>query len=271
MAPEYPPKLVVLDLRFKKGKLIGTLEYIEVAIIAERLRVRWAVESKPTGFIKVGRGVAYVYKTDKVITIPISKDAEPESLGNSRYRLQEGLRPGDPWLMIILILPKGYTLVDPEPVPVNSKDFKGRLALYWVLKGDEFGRTKADWGIRQFESNLSSEVERINRNYIFGTLPPEANIDIDKTIANPNFENIRTLLTKGFTDEELRRLCYDNHIFRSVYNQLAQNTGKEEIIDLLVEYADQKMQIENLLSLAKNHNPARYEKHQPYYITRLTP
>lgn len=79
-----------------------------------------------------------------------------------------------------------------------------------------------------------------------------------------NLKNIRTLLTEGFADEELLRLCYDLPDFRPVYDQLAQNTGKVGIIDRLIEYADRKLLIETLLTLAKEYNPARYEKHQPY-------
>ena len=38
-------------------------------------------------------------------------------------------------------------------------------------------------------------------------------------------KNIRILLNKGFSDEELRHLCYDVPDFRPVYDELAQNTG----------------------------------------------
>lgn len=80
-----------------------------------------------------------------------------------------------------------------------------------------------------------------------------------------NFENIRTLLTEGFTDEELRRLCYDVPDFRPVYDSLARQTGKAEIVDRLIEHVEAKLLIEILLTLAKKRNPARFEKHQPYY------
>jgi hypothetical protein len=77
------------------------------------------------------------------------------------------------------------------------------------------------------------------------------------------------LLTEGFTDEELRRLCYDVLDFRPVYDQLAQDTGKAKIIDRLIEHADRKLQMETLLTWAKKRNPTRYEKHQPYYDTTI--
>jgi hypothetical protein len=80
-----------------------------------------------------------------------------------------------------------------------------------------------------------------------------------------NLKNIRALLTEGFTDRELRRLCYDVSEFKPVYDQLAEFTGKVEIIDRLVEYAEQKLQLETLLAHAQERNPGRYERHKPYY------
>lgn len=80
-----------------------------------------------------------------------------------------------------------------------------------------------------------------------------------------NFENIRALLMNGFTDQELRRLCYDTPLFRPVYDQLARNTGKAEIIDLLIEYAEKKMLLDTLLKEIQERNPARFGAHQPYY------
>ncbi len=80
-----------------------------------------------------------------------------------------------------------------------------------------------------------------------------------------NFKNIRTMLTEGFTAEELRRLCYDETQFRPVYHKLAQSSGKTEIIDRLIEHSQQNLLINHLLTLGKKHNPARYKKHHPYY------
>lgn len=79
-----------------------------------------------------------------------------------------------------------------------------------------------------------------------------------------NSKNIRNLLIEGFTPEELRQLCYDVPVFRPVYHKLAQNTGKEEISHLLIEYAEQKRLVGTLLDEAKSRNPAAYEKYQPY-------
>lgn len=82
-------------------------------------------------------------------------------------------------------------------------------------------------------------------------------------------KNIRTLLNEGFTSEELRQILYED--FRPVYDHLAPNSGKAEIVSRLVEYANQKLQMATLLTLAKEHNPARYEIHQPYYDVITNP
>ena len=82
-----------------------------------------------------------------------------------------------------------------------------------------------------------------------------------------HLRNIQTLLSQGFTERELRDLCFYESEFRPVHDQLPQGVSKAEIIRHLLEYAEQKVLLESLLDLAKKHNPARYEKHQPYIIS----
>lgn len=77
---------------------------------------------------------------------------------------------------------------------------------------------------------------------------------------------IRDLLTKGFSDLELRNFSFDQPEFQEVYDQLSQNTGKEEIVTLIIEHADQHLLFELLLAWAKERNPSRYKKHQPYIL-----
>lgn len=79
-----------------------------------------------------------------------------------------------------------------------------------------------------------------------------------------HLRNIQTLLNQGFSDQELRDLCFYEQEFRPVHDQLPHGAGKAEVIRCLLEYAEQKMLLESLLGLAKKHNPARYKKHQPY-------
>ncbi|NJN97778.1 MAG: response regulator [Anaerolineales bacterium] len=84
-----------------------------------------------------------------------------------------------------------------------------------------------------------------------------------------NFENIRNLLTEGFTDRQLRRFCFDTPHFRPVYDQFAQNSGQDEIVDHILDYAIRTLKVELLLAWAKRRNPARYREHQPYYGRRI--
>jgi hypothetical protein len=85
-----------------------------------------------------------------------------------------------------------------------------------------------------------------------------------------NLKNIRTVLTEGFTAEELRQLCFEVSAFRFVYNQLAESTGKSKIVRLLLEHAEQKELIEILLDEVKERNPNKYEKCKPYYTISLS-
>jgi len=77
-------------------------------------------------------------------------------------------------------------------------------------------------------------------------------------------DHIRELLTSGLSNSELRNFCFDQPEFREVYDQLGEQTGKEEIISLIMEHADQHLLFDVLLEWAKERNPARYERHQPY-------
>lgn len=96
--------------------------------------------------------------------------------------------------------------------------------------------------------------------------PPRKNVleEQPDDVQRFDLKKIRTLLVEGFNGEELRRLCYYEPNFRSVYERLAQETGKDKVIDELIEYVERKELIQTLLILAKELNPAKYEKYQPY-------
>lgn len=81
-----------------------------------------------------------------------------------------------------------------------------------------------------------------------------------------HLRNIQTLLTQGFTEQELRDLCFYEPEFRPVHDQLPQGVSKVELVRRLLEYAEQKMLLDALLDLARKHNLARYKKHQPYVL-----
>lgn len=83
-----------------------------------------------------------------------------------------------------------------------------------------------------------------------------------------NWANIRELLTQGFNDQELRALCFDVSYFQPVYDQLALNTSKDEIVAKLLEHAKKQLLVDTLLAVVKDRNPKRFEEHKPYYVSK---
>jgi hypothetical protein len=64
--------------------------------------------------------------------------------------------------MAAMLLPGGYTLEQPQPNPSAAKAFRDRIGVYWILPGDDRGRTQIEWGIAKNTSSLDEEVEHIN-------------------------------------------------------------------------------------------------------------
>ena len=81
-----------------------------------------------------------------------------------------------------------------------------------------------------------------------------------------HLENIRTLLSQGFSDHELRCLCHDLPEFRAIYNRLEPETETKQIVEWLVDQARHKVQAERLLRWAREHNPSYYEIYKPYIV-----
>jgi len=134
--------------------------------------VRWREESQSDGFAPVGGGVAFIYsKGAEFDSVPISNDAIPDDLGEHRYRWTEGLNVGIPWVMFILILPAGHTLLTANPAPAGARIFQGRLAVYWILQGDDIGRTQVFWTLSSLRGELRADLVRINRSLACDVAP----------------------------------------------------------------------------------------------------
>lgn len=81
---------------------------------------------------------------------------------------------------------------------------------------------------------------------------------------NYNIKNIRDLLKKGFTPEDLLELTYDEPPFRPVYDEFSTSPGKGQIVQRLIEYAERQSLLDHLLDCAKERNQACYDQYQPY-------
>ncbi len=83
----------------------------------------------------------------------------------------------------------------------------------------------------------------------------------------PRWQNIRRLLEEAFNDEALRVLCYDQPLFKGLYNHFSRQTRKTQVIDPLLQQARHPPRLEALLAWAEEAAPADYARHQPYYET----
>lgn len=187
MAPDQVKCICVLDLRYEHGELIGDLEYYIRPVNMGFSRVRWVARRQPEGFFPIGNGIAYIYDDGQVDPVPGSTNAEISALGDSLFCWHEGgWQPGQPWLMLIMILPEGYTIDAPNHTPINVKAADNRLALYWILSGDKEWNIDLVWTLTRFMGDLRAEVQRLNRSIVGRTLivsRRSSNAPIDEGVA----------------------------------------------------------------------------------------
>jgi hypothetical protein len=88
---------------------------------------------------------------------------------------------------------------------------------------------------------------------------------------NYHLQNIRTLLTEGFSAAELRAFCFDTPEFRPVHHELAELSGKAALVGKLLEFATRRDLLDSLLAWAEQQNPAQYTNHQPYQLPASSP
>jgi serine/threonine-protein kinase len=80
--------------------------------------------------------------------------------------------------------------------------------------------------------------------------------------------NVRALLTDladQLSRADLTRFFVDVPTFKPVRQQLAQSKHKADMIERLLEYAEQTVQIDDLLGLLEARHPDLYARRQPYY------
>lgn len=88
-----------------------------------------------------------------------------------------------------------------------------------------------------------------------------------------NIHEIRELMTNCFRDRDLKRIAFDYKIFRPVYDEFSSEMGKDDKIDIFLEYADRYVKIDELLLVLKEKNPDCYSRYEakigtPQRITR---
>jgi pimeloyl-ACP methyl ester carboxylesterase len=195
MAPERSPVLAVWDVRsYEDGSLKGTIVYYNTVGVgqpqADPLRIRWDVDEQPPGFFPVHGGVVYILETPHIQREPESRDMAADRLGENRFRWHEGdFIRRVPWIMMVLILPDGYTVTESSPPPVSAKVFRRRIALYWKPLPDDHGNADVVWNLTKVESDLSSEVQRLNR--LSARAPADSPFKVEGKVVFP-IHGIRT-------------------------------------------------------------------------------
>mgnify|MGYP001277081078 CR=1 FL=1 len=104
---------------------------------------------------------------------------------------------------------------------------------------------------------LSDEIER--------AMSTKPDISFAKEQEGPtefswNSASVRELLKAAFTDDELNNMCFD--YFQPVYNTFAAGMSKTQKIQSLLEYCIRHSQLEKLLSLVRENNPAQYARYK---------
>jgi hypothetical protein len=79
-------------------------------------------------------------------------------------------------------------------------------------------------------------------------------------ISRPMMMKAKTALVRS----ELRDFCQDEAHFRPISGELKDSDRKKYILRRLIDYADRKGLVPQLLEWAKKTNPTRYAEGEPY-------
>lgn len=214
MAPEFPPRLVVLTLESVAGSIAAQIENVEPAQIenveperAQRLRVRWSDVEPPSGYRAVGSGALHVQES-KGVVFDGPRRVKLDPLQGNRFRWIQGTPPDIPWIMIAVVFPPDYTLRRPHPVPTSAKSVDGKVAVYWCLRGNDLGRAEVEWDLHPRDRTIEDEVRALNSHSSLEEVPFAAGIDIDPAPARGAPRSVGVFLCHSSQDKALVRRLY---------------------------------------------------------------
>src|SRR6266481_5125214 len=173
MTPEAPGNLVVLDLNLRDGGLTGNIERVsppQEGASRGALRVRFDARTKEPGFYAVGNGVAWVSQpTGYVHSAREPAGSIPSAGGLKFYYNHVAYGEG---LMVVLVLPKGYTLADSSPPPRGAKEFRGRIAVYFKPSGSFGSEARVAWTLTQTAGDINAELQTLHRKILSAGATP---------------------------------------------------------------------------------------------------
>jgi hypothetical protein len=260
MAPEFPPNIALLDLRFENSRLKGTLKYYEKE--EGRIGVRWLIDEAPQGYRPIGGGAAYI-TADSILERPASKNKRLAPISEDRYQWSEGSTDsGIPPPMLILILPKGYTADELIPKPIGTDLFRDRskderLVLFWMNKDKQAEEMTAEWTLKPATHDMEVEWIKINSRYLsLRATDEKASSSIVETHSVGDQTSIARLqknISRAFIIEELKQVCYG----LGVDYENIERASKDSTIIELIGYFDRRDRIDELVAALEKERPKK--------------
>jgi TIR domain-containing protein len=164
MAPEEVYKLIAVAFRIEGGRLLADGERVELP--GGPLYVSWYTTSAVEGQVPIAEGLVYVPDTPHLARHEI-RNAAPADLGD-RYKWREPSPQGGP-LMFAMSLPAGQTILQSEPKPEEAKEYKGAIAVFWILPPAM--HVSLTWQLGEMCTGMVEEIRRINREGFDQLLP----------------------------------------------------------------------------------------------------
>ena len=260
MAPEFPPKIALLDLRCDNSRLKGTLKYYEKEI--GRIGVRWLIDEAPAGYMAIGGGAAYI-TADSIIEHAQSDNKRLTPFFKNRYQWNEGASdPEKPPPMLILILPKGYTADELLPKPIGTDLFRDesndeRLVLIWMDKDKNADEIIVEWTLKPAANDLEDEWIKINSRYLSLRASDEkaSSTDVEtKSVGDQtSITRLHKTISRAFIIDELKQVCYKLGVD---YEDIRRVSKASTILEL-IGYFDRRDSVADLAAVLESERPKK--------------
>jgi formylglycine-generating enzyme required for sulfatase activity len=213
MAPESPGNLVILELLVQDGKLVGEVERAtppqdEASTKGAWLELRWY--EQPATFSPVGGGVAFIRLPPGYVLEPKSA-VDPDSFSSYGSNFRWNDTAHGEGLVFILILPTGYTLSNPHPIPREVKAFNDHVAVLWTPDGKYGAQVTIRWNIEAAQETLELEVARLKELISGGTVEINVGAHVDSSPATQQLVLlIHGIRTHAVWQNRVQRIIGDN-------------------------------------------------------------
>lgn len=198
MAPEGPGNITILDLVLKDSIVECKVDRFEPNGAINPFFVSWSATGPIQNFVAAGDGVVNVRPPDGA-----ERWIYSARVGRAGDRLVWRDVVHGMGLMLVVVLPTGYVLQsvlenDVEPIPSGFKEFKGRMAFYWRLKGDEENQADVMWRMRHapgIDVESHCEILREEALIVRKQLEQRPNLQVDPdvgTIVDPQPTDVPT-------------------------------------------------------------------------------